>query len=120
MAAGKLTNGVNLEPIGQFIEAVKSDPDVAHITFKASSVWRGGTQTSVTISEFLSNGGVASPTGRKFNLTVDEPNVLGGGDSSNIWRRACAVASRPESRPTRKCSAFPWRNWMWMSISIST
>jgi uncharacterized OsmC-like protein len=82
MAAGKSTNGVNLEPIGQFVEAVKSDPDVAHITFKASSVWRGGTQTSVTISEFLSNGGVASPTGRKFDLTVDEPNVLGGGDSA--------------------------------------
>ena len=82
MANGKTVNGVDLEPIGKFIEAVKAAPDTAHITFKASSSWAGGTRSNVTISEFLSNGGVASPTGRKFSLAVDEPHVLGGGDGA--------------------------------------
>lgn len=75
-------NGVDLEPIGQFVDAVKANPDTAHITFKASSRWSGGTQSQVTIAEFLSNGGVASPSGRRFTLTVDEPGVLGGRDSA--------------------------------------
>ena len=82
MPEAKSINGVNLEPIGQFVEVVKAHPEAARITFKASSSWGGGTQSEVTIAEFLSNGGVASPTGRRFSLVVDEPNVLGGGDSA--------------------------------------
>jgi uncharacterized OsmC-like protein len=75
-------NGVSLEPIGQFIEVVKGNADAAHITFKASSRWRGGTKSDVSITNFLSNGGSASPEGRKFTMTVDEPQVLGGTDSA--------------------------------------
>ena len=75
-------NGVNLAPVGQFIDAVKADPKVAHITFRASSVWQGGTKADVKISEFLSNGAAASPAGRTFRMSVDEPHVLGGDDSA--------------------------------------
>lgn len=82
MPAKESINGVDLGPITQFIEAVKANPDVAHITFRATSQWQGGTRSRVTVTEFLSNGGVASPTGRRFDLTVDEPNVLGGRDSA--------------------------------------
>ena len=82
MMKAKSINGVNLEPIGQFVDVVKADPNAAHITFKASSTWCGGTQSKVTVAEFLSNGSVASPSGRHFSLTVDEPSVLGGGDSA--------------------------------------
>ena len=34
-------NGIDLAPVGQFIEAAKADHDVAHITFKATSRWGG-------------------------------------------------------------------------------
>ena len=82
MPAKTSTNGVDLEPVGQFIEAVKSDRKAAHITFKASSSWLGGTKAAVSITDFLSNGAPASPAGRKFRLVVDEPQVLGGADSA--------------------------------------
>lgn len=75
-------NGVSLEPIGCFIDVVKGDPDAAHITFRAFSRWTGGTKADVSVSEFLSNGSAASPTGRSFQLSVDEPGVLGGGDTA--------------------------------------
>lgn len=75
-------NGVALEPIGQLVDAVKADPEVAKITFRASSQWQRGTKTTVSIAEFLSNGAAASPSGRQFQLTVDEPGVLGGADSA--------------------------------------
>lgn len=75
-------NGVSLEPIGRFIDVVKGEPDAAHITFRASSRWIGGTKTQVSVAEFLSNGNAASPTGRSFQLSVDEPDVLGGRDTA--------------------------------------
>lgn len=75
-------NGVQLAPVGQFIEAVKADPKVALVTFHAASKWAGGTRSTVDVSEFRSNGAVASPAGRHFTLTVDEPHVLGGGDAA--------------------------------------
>jgi uncharacterized OsmC-like protein len=75
-------NGVDLEPVGQFIDAVKADPQVAKITFRAASKWQRGTKTAVSVTEFLSNGAIASPSGRTFELMVDEPGVLGGGDSA--------------------------------------
>ena len=75
-------NGVALTPIGQFIDAVKAEPDAAHITFRASSRWVGGTKADVSVTDFLSNGVSAAPQSRSFKLTVDEPGVLGGGDSA--------------------------------------
>lgn len=75
-------NGVALEPIGQLVDAVKADAGVAKITFRASSQWQRGTRTAVSVSEFLSNGAAASPSGRTFQLMVDEPGVLGGADSA--------------------------------------
>lgn len=82
MDQAKSVNGVSLAPVGQFIEAVKADPKVAHITFRASSKWSGGTGADVTVAEFLSNGAPASPAGRQFKLKVDEPHVLGGADAA--------------------------------------
>ena len=75
-------NGIALAPIGQFIEMVKAEPDVAHITFRATSRWSGGARSAVSVTNFLSNGAPASPEGRTFDLAVDEPGVLGGGDSA--------------------------------------
>ena len=82
MAHGSSVNGVDLAPVGQFIEAVKGDRKVAHVTFRATSHWSGGTGSDVTITEFLSNGAAASPAGRHFKLKVDEPHVLGGADAA--------------------------------------
>ena len=50
MSAKPSTNGVALEPVGQFIEIVKSDANAAHITFKASSSWQDGTKSEVSIT----------------------------------------------------------------------
>ena len=75
-------NGIDLQPIGSFVEAVKADPDVAKITFRAVSTWQGGAKAAVSINQFLSNGAVASPSDRRFELVVDEPGVLGGTDAA--------------------------------------
>ena len=75
-------NGINLEPVAQLVEAVKRDANAAKIKFRAYSKWQGGARGIVEIAEFLSNNEVASPSGRHFEIAVDEPGVLGGGDSA--------------------------------------
>lgn len=82
MTASATLNGVDLAPVGHFVDLVKGDPDAAHITFRAASQWSGGTRSVVRIGEFLSNGAPASPAGRSFTLAVDEPGVLGGSDGA--------------------------------------
>lgn len=73
-------NGVILDNIENLVNAVKGNPDVGKVQFKARSSWRGGTQAAVTISEMFSNGSNIMGPERKFNLIVDEPAVLGGKD----------------------------------------
>jgi uncharacterized OsmC-like protein len=73
-------NGIDLESIGAFADAVKADKDVAAVKFVAKSTWQGGTRCDATINEFYSNGQAASRPGRSFTVSMDEPPPLGGSD----------------------------------------
>jgi uncharacterized OsmC-like protein len=75
-----IKNGINLDNIQALVGAIEQDPKVANVQFRAKSEWIGGTKASVTVSELNSNGGNIRETGKKFNLIVDEPAVLGGTD----------------------------------------
>lgn len=75
-----IRNGVNLDNIDGLVNAIKEDPDVAKVQFKAKSKWLGGTKAEVTISELHSNGQNIRGEQDRFKLIVDEPGVLGGTD----------------------------------------
>lgn len=75
-------NGVNLQDIGSYLEAIKTDKSNANVQFIAKSQWQGGTSTKVTCSEFLVNGQTGSTPGRSFSFDIDEPGALGGNDSA--------------------------------------
>jgi uncharacterized OsmC-like protein len=74
-------NGIDLESMGNFAEAAKADTGVAEEKFVAKSTWKGGARCDATISEFYSNGQVASRPGRVFTLPMDEPPPMGGHDA---------------------------------------
>lgn len=75
-------NDVNLENVGNYVDAVKGDNDLANVKFVARSKWVGGTNCEIDINEFYVNGQVASPEGRHFKLTCSEPAALGGADDA--------------------------------------
>jgi uncharacterized OsmC-like protein len=75
-----IRNGVNLTHIEGLTGAIAENPAVAEVQFKATSVWKGGTQAEVSIGPMISGGTDISDESRRFTMTVDEPGVLGGAD----------------------------------------
>lgn len=75
-------NGVILENIQNLVDAVKENPGLANVTFKAKSQWLGGTKAEVSISELEAGGQNIAREGRDFKLVVDEPPELGGTDEA--------------------------------------
>ena len=73
-------NGVDLETMGQYVEAVKEDASNAKVSFVAKSEWDGGTTAKVTVKEFYANGQNGARADREFNFKVSEPGQLGGVD----------------------------------------
>ena len=73
-------NGVNLDNINGLIEAIQANNDLAKVRFHASSEWKGGTQSKVTINELYADGQNIARPDRNFELIVDEPAQLGGID----------------------------------------
>ena len=78
----KIVNGVNLEALGGFVDAVKTGAVSPEIRFSAKSSWTGGTRTEVVIDQFSAGGVNAAPAERSFRLVVDEPAALGGQDTA--------------------------------------
>ena len=77
-----INNGVNLDAIGGFVEAVKKGDVSPEVRFSAKSSWVGGTRTEVSVDRFFAGGENAAPAGRKFTVYVDEPEALGGQDTA--------------------------------------
>ena len=94
----QVVNGVNLEALGGFVDAVKNGAGSPEIRFTARSNWTGGTRTEVTIDQFTAGGVNAAPPERSFKPW-------------NIWLQAFAAASPPASSPTPPCSARTSRAW---------
>lgn len=78
----EIVNGVDLDALGRFVNAVKTGVISPEIRFTAKSSWAGGTRTEVTIYQFSAGGVNAAPPERRFKLMVDEPAALGGQDTA--------------------------------------
>lgn len=73
-------NGVNLEGVGQLVDAIKDDPSMGEVTFSARSQWAGGTKAEVTIDKLTAGGNNIAPPDRCHRLYMDEPPQVGGED----------------------------------------
>ena len=77
-----IVNGVDLEALGGFADAVKNGDVSPEIRFTAKSSWVGGARTEVTVDRFFAGGQDSAPLDRCFKFYVDEPAVLGGQDTA--------------------------------------
>ncbi|MFN3986333.1 MAG: OsmC family protein [Rhodocyclaceae bacterium] len=73
-------NGIDIEAMQGYVDAVKADANMAAVKFVAKSTWKGGTRCDATVTEFYANGQPASQPGRSFTVSMDEPPPLGGSD----------------------------------------
>lgn len=78
----KMKNGVDLENLEALVAALKENSALANLRFVATSQWKGGTRTEVTISDLYAGGQNIATGGRKHTLMVDEPPQLGGTDKA--------------------------------------
>lgn len=74
-----LLNGVNVTKLGQTIEAVKQNTEIAQFKFRASNQWDIGAHNQATIDTFY---GACQEMQHKqpFKHDADEPSVLLGED----------------------------------------
>ena len=75
-----LVNGVNVTKLGQTIEAIKQNPEIAQFKFRARNQWDIGGHNQATIDTFY---GASQEMEHKqpFKLDADEPAVLLGEDN---------------------------------------
>jgi uncharacterized OsmC-like protein len=74
-----ILNGVNVTKLGQTIEAVKQNTEIAQFKFRASNQWHSGAHNQATIDTFY---GACQEMQHKqpFKHDADEPSVLLGED----------------------------------------
>lgn len=77
-----IVNGVNLDDINATATAIKADPKVAQVKFKAKSTWAGGCRANIEVAQIEIAGGDAMPPTRHFVVRTDEPSPLGGTDEA--------------------------------------
>jgi len=76
-----ILNGVNVTQLGDTVELMKSNAELAQFKFRASNKWIGGGHSRTTIKEFY--GACQEDTLRKkaHVIDIDEPEMLLGGDN---------------------------------------
>ena len=75
-------NDVNVTKFKELDGMMKANPALTKATFKLRSSWRRGTKTLIEIGTVQAVGQDLFPVTRKFWLTTDDPDVLGGVDSA--------------------------------------
>jgi uncharacterized OsmC-like protein len=78
MATVTVRNGIDVGALLETIEAIKSKPELASFTFRASTSWQEGTHSTAEIGSFLHAGAEDETRERPFTLVGDEPPVLLG------------------------------------------
>jgi uncharacterized OsmC-like protein len=76
----KTVNGVDLNQLVGTINAVSTNPELAHFQFRAANEWIDGGFNRSTIKSFYGAGQEDSSRTEPFILENDEPNVLLGGN----------------------------------------
>lgn len=80
MATTAVRNGVDVDRLVQTIDAIKNDPNVARFTFKASTSWSEGGNSTAEIASFI-HAGQEQSHAAAHKLVGDEPAVLLGADA---------------------------------------
>ncbi|MDH4098196.1 MAG: OsmC family protein [Nitrospira sp.] len=73
-------NGVDVERLGQTIQAIQKDPGLAKSQFRATNRWVNGGHNRSTIQGFYAAGQEDTSRTKPFVLEADEPPVLLGKD----------------------------------------
>lgn len=71
-------NGVDVERLGQTIQAIQKDPGLAKSQFRATNRWVNGGHNRSSIQGFYSAGQEDTSRTKPFVLEADEPPVLFG------------------------------------------
>jgi uncharacterized OsmC-like protein len=80
MGVTTTVNGIDVQALGETIEAIKGDPGVARFTFKTHTEWENGTTSRAQISSFT-HAGEEVQHKQTHALVGCEPEVLVGNDS---------------------------------------
>ena len=75
-------NDINVEKIKEFDGAVRGNPELGKFTVKLTSSWHRGTKVLVTVGPMHALGENLFPRTRRFFITTDDPEPLGGVDSA--------------------------------------
>ena len=75
-----ITNGVNVTALGEVLEAVKGDPEIAKFQFRAKNEWLGGGHNRSTIQSYYGACQEQSSREKAFVFDNGEPPVLLGND----------------------------------------
>ncbi|MHC4951483.1 MAG: OsmC family protein [Planctomycetota bacterium] len=74
-----VTNGVNMDALGQTVEAIQDNPQLAKSTFRVRNKWISGGVNQTCVQNFQSLG-QENAHQQDFVLQADEPLALGGTD----------------------------------------
>jgi uncharacterized OsmC-like protein len=74
-------NGVDTSVLFATLNAIKQQPDLARVQFRARNVWLGGAHNRSTIKEFYGACQEDTSRAREFVIDAGEPAVLVGTDT---------------------------------------
>ena len=72
-------NGLDLNTLGEVVEAIQQDADKAKVSFNVTTRWTGQTRSESTVDGFTIAG---ERVARTHKIVADEPNELLGADSA--------------------------------------
>jgi uncharacterized OsmC-like protein len=80
MATTTIRNGLDVQALLGTIDAIKTEPELARFTFRASTAWDEGMHSTARIGSFLHAGAEDETRTAGFRIEGDEPPVLLGRD----------------------------------------
>jgi uncharacterized OsmC-like protein len=72
-------NGLDLEALGETVEAIEADAGKALVAFDVTTRWTGQTRSETTVEGYTLGG---ERIGRRHKIVADEPHELLGTDSA--------------------------------------
>ena len=72
-------NGIDLNALGETVEAIEADPAKALVAFDVTTRWTGQTRSETVVDGYTLGG---ERIGRSHKIVADEPTELLGGDGA--------------------------------------
>ena len=79
--APRLTNGLDLEALGEIVQSIKRDPSNALVAFRVTTDWKGQARSQSAVTSYVIG---ANEIPRSFTIDADEPiEILGTNTAPN-------------------------------------